>query len=120
MAKKIIIAVIVIAVVVIALFFLLKKPQMPFGTVLFYGDTCSHCKNVEDYITANKVEEKVALEKKEVFNDQNNARILERVAAFCGLPTDEIGVPFLWDSQNKRCLVGDADIINFFETKINE
>jgi hypothetical protein len=118
MVKKIIIAVVIIAVAAIILFLLFKKPQMPPGTIFFYGDGCSHCKNVEDYMIANKVEEKVTFGKKEVFNNQDNAKLLGKAAKFCGLPTDKVGVPFLWDGQNQKCLMGEVDIINFFSEKI--
>lgn len=119
MKKKIIIAIIIIAVAAVILFLLLQKPQMPNGMIFFYGDGCSHCKNVEDYIAANGVEGKITFEKKEVFNNQDNANVLGKVAGFCGLATDKIAVPFLWDGQNQKCLVGDVDIINFFKAKIN-
>jgi len=42
---------------------------------------------------------------------------LEAKAKICELPTDSIGVPFLWDG--KDCLIGDQDIINFFKQKTN-
>lgn len=85
--------------------------------ILFYGDGCSHCKNVDDFILANKVEDKVKFTSLEVFNNKNNAELLTAKANKCGLPTDKIGVPFLWDG--KTCIVGDIDIIKFFQEKLN-
>lgn len=37
-------------------------------------------------------------------------------ARVCGLNTNSIGVPFLWDGSN--CLIGDCDIISFFEAEL--
>ena len=86
--------------------------------ILFYGDGCPHCAIVETYIKDHKIEEKITFDKKEVFNDQVNAALLGEKAAACGLPTDRVGVPFLWD--NGQCYEGDQDIIKYFKEKNDE
>ena len=86
--------------------------------ILFYGDGCPHCAIVEDYIKENNIKEKLSFEEKEVYYNQNNAKELEAKAKICGLPTDSIGVPFLWDGS--KCYAGDQDITDFFNQKINE
>lgn len=85
--------------------------------ILYYGDGCPHCAIVEEYIKENKIQDKLSFIQKEVYYNQGNAKELEEKAKICGMPTDSIGVPFLWDGE--KCLVGDADIINFFKQKIN-
>jgi glutaredoxin len=70
---------------------------------------------VEKYIEENKIQDKISFTQKEVYYNQNNAKELEAKAKICGLPTDSIGVPFLWDGE--KCLIGDQDIINFFSAK---
>lgn len=86
--------------------------------ILFYGDGCPHCKIVEEYINENSIQNKISFVQKEVYYNQNNAKELEAKAKNCGLPTDSIGVPFLWDGE--KCLIGDQDIINFFKQQTNE
>lgn len=86
--------------------------------ILFYGTGCPHCVNVEKYIIDNKVQEKVEFQKKEVFNNKNNADLLVEKAKVCGFPTETIGVPFLWDGTDSRCYTGDADVIQYFKDKI--
>ncbi len=86
--------------------------------ILFYGDGCPHCEIVEEYISQNNVETKVSFAKKEAYYNKQNANDLASKAKACGIPTDSIGVPFLWDGS--KCLVGDQDIIEFFKSKINE
>jgi len=86
--------------------------------ILFYGDGCPHCAIVEKYIQENKVQDKIFFDQKEVYHDKNNAQELQAKAKICGLPTDSIGVPFLWDGE--KCLIGDQDIVNFFKQKTNE
>lgn len=85
--------------------------------VLFYGDGCPHCALVEEYVSQNGIETKVPFAKKEVYYNKQNADELVAKARTCGMPTDSIGVPFLWDGS--KCLVGDQDIIEFFKSKIN-
>lgn len=95
-----------------------ELPPLPEGIVLFYGDGCSHCKNVDDFVSQNKVEEKVKFTKLEVWYNQNNQKILLRAMQECGLKTDEVGVPFLYDGDGK-CYSGDVDVINFFKNAAN-
>ena len=85
--------------------------------ILFFGDGCPHCAQVEKFVTDNNIESKISFTKKEVYYNQNNAKELESKAKACGMPTDSIGVPFLWDGSG--CLVGDQDIIDFFKLKAN-
>lgn len=86
------------------------------GIILFYGDGCSHCKLVEDFISQNNIEEKVKFIRLEVFNNRGNAQVLLERSKACGLLVDQVGVPFLWDG--KTCMMGDPDVIKFFQNKI--
>lgn len=94
------------------------QKQITTPIVLFYGDGCPHCALVEKYVAENTVETKVPFVKKEVYHDKQNANELKTTAAACGLPTDSIGVPFLWDGS--KCIIGDQPIIDFFKQRINE
>ncbi len=84
--------------------------------IFFYGDTCPHCKNVEEYVTQNAVHEKVQFEEREVYNNRENSKELNAIAKKCGIEADQVGVPLLWTGE--KCLVGDKDIISFFAEKI--
>ena len=133
MKNKILIPTILFAVVLIFSFFALsqekdknqistnetvaKEGQSADQVILFYGDGCPHCAIVEEYIKENSIGDKISFAQKEVYYNQNNAKELEAKAKICGLPTDSIGVPFLWDGED--CLIGDQDIINFFKQKTN-
>jgi len=85
--------------------------------ILFYGDGCPHCKIVEEFIENNNIKNKISFAQKEVYNNKKNADELVGKAKICGIPTDSIGVPFLWDGT--KCLVGDQDIVDFFKSLIN-
>jgi glutaredoxin len=119
MDKKIIIF-ISIGIIILAgvvLFFVQNQnqPSQENKIVYFYGDGCSFCAKVDEFVKENKVDEKVFFERKEAYNNKDNAAELLEKAGKCGLAQDEIGVPFLWDGS--KCFVGDADIINFFKQK---
>jgi glutaredoxin len=132
MKNKIIIPTVLFIVVLIFSFFALAKEKdktLPVANktttenqsagqiILFYGDGCPHCAIVEEYIKENNINDKISFAQKEVYYNQNNAKELEAKAKICGLPTDSIGVPFLWNGED--CLIGDQDIINFFKQKTN-
>jgi glutaredoxin len=99
------------AIFIGAIIYAKKSPEM----VLFYSDSCPHCKNVEAYINENDLKNKIKFAEKEVSNNQANAALLERKARQCSLDmTQGIGVPFFFDG--KSCLIGDAPIIDYFQT----
>ena len=85
--------------------------------IFFYGSTCPHCADVEAWMKENKVEEKITIIKKEVYDNRQNSQELTEAAKNCGLPIDSIGVPFLY--VEGKCLVGTPDIINYLTDKLN-
>ncbi len=111
---------IAIALVGVGSYFLLPdesaKNSLPTDIVFYYGDTCPHCKKVDEYVVQNNVQEKMPFVQKEVYNDEKNSAELAKIAEKCGMAADEVGVPFLWADQ--QCFVGDKDIIDYFSQKI--
>lgn len=89
------------------------------GFVFFYGETCPHCIKVEQFMAANKIEEKMTIAKKEALKDKNNSSLLMKVNKKCGLDTRYLSVPVLWDGDSGKCYSGDVDIIKFFKDKFN-
>ncbi|NCN25144.1 hypothetical protein COT94_00450 [Candidatus Falkowbacteria bacterium CG10_big_fil_rev_8_21_14_0_10_37_14] len=87
------------------------------GLILYYGDTCPHCKIVQDFLDSSGAAEKLTWEHKEVYRNSTNAAELTKRAESCGLDIKSIGVPFLW--ADGQCLIGDEPIINYFKQKIN-
>lgn len=131
MNKKVLIPTILfitVFVISVVILFQNKKNGLPNNTagenqqmekiqiILFYGDGCPHCAIVEDYIKKNNIKEKLPFEEKEVYYNQSNAKELVEKAMLCGIPTNSIGVPFLWDGE--KCYIGDQAIIDFFNNKI--
>lgn len=83
--------------------------------ILFYGEGCPHCKNVEDFIRNNNIDEKVQFDLKEIWYNKDNATLMNQKADICKINKDELGVPFLFDAKNSKCLVGADEIIQFFK-----
>jgi len=110
--KKYKLALIITIVFIVLLIVWGKLSQKP-TMILFYGDSCPHCKIVEEYISANNVKDKYHFQELEVYNNKQNAQLLAQAAKQCGVDTEQgVGVPFFFDGQN--CFIGDQDIINFF------
>lgn len=93
----------------------IKATALPPGIVLFYGQGCPHCKDVEDFIAKNKIEDKVKITRLEVWYNKNNAALLGQVAQKCGITGNSVGVPFLYDG-NGKCYIGEVDVPNFLKT----
>ena len=83
--------------------------------IFYYGNTCPHCAEVEIWMTENDVEKKIMVLKKEVYDNQQNAQELAQTAVKCGLPTNSIGVPFLY--AEGKCFIGSPDVINYLSKK---
>ena len=123
MDKTAIVIILIIVVLAVGFFVWQYKPipqtpvtptPLPEGIVFFYGDTCTHCKDVEDYITANQIEQKIKYTSLEAFNNQANAQLLINIGTSCGLDQENIGaVPLVYDGS--KCYLGAPDSINFFK-----
>jgi len=86
--------------------------------ILFYGKGCPHCATVEKFIKDNNVDKKITFEHLEVYYNKTNIRLLAKKAKACGMFTDALPIPFLWDGS--KCLTGPKDIITFFKHKLAE
>ena len=89
---------------------------LPNGIVFFYGDTCPHCKDVESYISTNKIDQKVKFTSLEIFENQNNAALAYEVETGCKIDVSKgVEVPLVYDGS--KCYLGAPDAINFFKTQ---
>ncbi len=118
--KKALPYIITVALVAFAMWLIFlpsKVSGVPKDAILFVGEGCPHCKVVEEFITTNGVDKKVAFTIKEVWHNQNNALLMTKIWNQCGLNTqDGMGVPLYWDGT--RCYSGQDEIMDYFKTKI--
>ena len=94
-----------------------KASPLDGKTILFYGDTCPHCKVLEQYLSDNKINDRMTMEKREVYKNADNAKLLMEATSRCGLSQNNVGVPFLWAGD--KCYVGDTETTGFFKAKFN-
>lgn len=82
--------------------------------VYYYGENCSHCRDLTKFLEENGIPEKISFVKKEVSNNAKNAREIERRAKECGIASNAIAVPFVWSEG--KCFIG-TEAENFFREK---
>lgn len=95
-----------------------KEDPYKNSIILFYGDGCSQCETVSKYLADNAVSQKVAFVELEVFDNIENRNMLSGKAQICGIDVHQIGVPFVWESAQHRCVIGYVDVIEFFKEKV--
>src|ERR1051326_4105635 len=83
--------------------FLQKVDPYQNKIVIFYGDGCEQCQTVSNFVQANNIEKKLPLVWLEVFKSEADADLLADKAQICGIPSQQIGVPFVWDGVNRKC-----------------
>ena len=74
---------------------------LPSGIVEFYGQGCPHCADVDAFVQANNIAQKVKWTKLEVWYNKANQETLSQVAQKCGITGNSVGVPFLYDGNEK-------------------
>lgn len=127
MIKKIIPALIIIAVLIGFYLLTSKKPasitsiETPtLDYILFYGNTCPHCKIVEEFISNNQIDQKIKINQLEVYNNKSNSSLFTNmVKEICPdqLKTEGLPVPFLIDQKEKKCTIGDTPITEYLTEK---
>lgn len=92
-----------------------SEPQL----ILFWGEGCSHCEKVKNYIKDNKLDSKVKIASKEVYYNKDNQLQLEETIKKCPEidSSQGVGVPLAFDTQNSACLYGDTTIIEWLESR---
>ena len=88
--------------------------------VLFYGDTCPHCKDVEEFISQNNIDQKLKINRFEVYNSKSNSNLMvQMVKDNCPDKSNPQGlpVPFLINTSEKTCLIGTPDITSHLTEK---
>lgn len=89
--------------------------------VFYWGNGCPHCENVEKWLDENNSDQKLKINYKEVYyNQDNQADLLKTVQQYCSDLSNkqEIGVPTGFDPVDKKCIQGDAPLIEFLSAKL--
>ncbi|MFK7780172.1 MAG: hypothetical protein QM490_03405 [Candidatus Gracilibacteria bacterium] len=88
----------------------------------YYGQGCSHCANVDEYMNAVDGYEKLNIEKYEIYFDDDNREKYLAAGKRLGLSEKELGIPFLIiiEDGKEAFLTGDVSIINYFKGYLGE
>jgi len=114
--NKVIILYILAGLIMVLAVLLFFRPKTAGQNLVLYTRTdCPHCQNVEQFMTENKVKERIFFVTKEIHDQQNSTELIE-TARRCQLSDDEIGVPLLWDGA--QCYKGDQNIINYLAARL--
>ena len=114
------ITIIITLVIIIGGVFLFSKenksepPPLPSTYEFYWGEGCPHCQKVEEFLSSWGGRDKVQIDRKEIWNNRQNASLMRTRATSCGLSVANLGVPFLFTPEGK-CLGGDEPIIEFFK-----
>jgi len=90
--------------------------------IFFYGNWCSHCAKVEEFLKEHDVFDKFKIQEKEIyFNGANRKEFLEYGEKLWIAPED-MWIPLLIVNNENTCtnLVWDKKIIDYFTEKIAE
>ena len=93
-----------------------QATPLPAGIVEFYGQGCPHCADVDAFVKANNIDQKVKWTKMEVWYNKANQETLSQVAQKCNITANSVGVPFLYDG-NGKCYIGEVDVENFLKAQ---
>jgi thiol-disulfide isomerase/thioredoxin len=95
-----------------------SSPTPPVATdsyLYFWGEGCPHCKNVADFLETWDGKDKIKLDKREVWYNRDNAKLMQEKSKICNLKQSEMGVPLMITPDGK-CLIGDEPIINLLKS----
>jgi len=84
----------------------------------FYGATCPHCQELNANIEEQGLLDKVSIEKREVYYNNENSGLLTETAKKVGLDEHEIGVPFVYDKTTGEYAIGVDPALELFNTRV--
>jgi hypothetical protein len=91
----------------------IARPDGNADIIYYYGQWDTHSANVEVFLKKNKIEDRIALTKKEVWTNKDNNDDMNTKALQCGLKSEQVGVPFIYSMQ--KCYVGDVAVIKLLK-----
>lgn len=85
--------------------------------VYYYGQECTHCKNIDKFILDNKIGSRISFNQKEVWHEPINDMEMRERAKGCDLDPEKVGVPFLW--AKGKCYMGEVEVEKFLKSEVD-
>jgi hypothetical protein len=121
MKKVMMLIILATAVIIIGgAFFLSQKDRsntvpannnLPRAYEYYWGDGCSHCANVAEFLENWDYASQVEIIKKEVWYNKATAIDMKARATYCNMDQSSLSVPFMFTPEGE-CIVGDTPIID--------
>lgn len=95
------------------------KPQVAkaeSSLILFWGDGCPHCEIVKEQIKEKGYDQKITIGYKEIYNNNDNAKLFDDKIKECGISQYNAGVPMVY--SNGTCWMGENEAIYAIEKEI--
>lgn len=116
-SKNIGLTIFVVILTTIMIWSITKKSAQPIGTLsLYINQDCPHCRNVEEFILENNLEDKYTIEYKDIYSNGQYTNELIARSQLCSIETEKIGVPLLYDSG--ECYMGEDQILAYFQKRM--
>lgn len=90
--------------------------------ILYVGEGCPHCQNVEEFINSNQINQKLKINYKEIYkNADNRNELIQTVKKNCSELEENggVGIPVFFDISQQKCFQGDQPIIDFLKSQVN-
>ncbi|HBB02189.1 MAG: cytochrome c biogenesis transmembrane protein [Candidatus Peregrinibacteria bacterium GW2011_GWF2_38_29] len=82
------------------------------ASILYYGNGCSHCAKVEEFIKNNDLN--IEIDKKEIYQNMKNAEEFNKLCDSEGIGLMDRGIPFFY-TEDGQCIIGDESIILYLQ-----
>jgi len=89
---------------------------IPPGRFYFHSKTCAHCAIVDQYISDNKISQKLYFVSQQLETDPEAVAFLKDVGKKCTISDADLGVPLFWDGT--KCYLGDQSVIDYFKQTV--
>jgi len=104
---------IIISIFLFLFCFQIVSAQEEDSFILYYGQGCPHCSEVEEYIEDKNIKENII--QKEIYQNPINAEEFNSLCEQKGIDLMSRGVPFLY--AENECFIGNKQIIGFLDGK---
>jgi glutaredoxin len=90
--------------------------NLPDVDIYYWGTTCPYCHDTIEWMEENRIEDKVKVVRKEVYENRENLFDLADKARICGIDDTNLGVPLMFTGAGE-CLIGMPDITAYLAEK---
>lgn len=86
--------------------------------VYFYGKTCPHCIKVGEYFKKNDIMNKYKIEKREVWENEENSKLFKKTIEDLWIAPENIWVPFVLRKSDKKYFMWEDEIMKLFNPNV--